>query len=194
MGGGTTLLRPVEPFGRLPLRILTQKIAVLASFLLCSAVAIAAEKSIDKRTPSKDSKNAYFLVFMARGGSPTGHAFVVWGKDDADKKLCSEAAFGFYPKEGKGVLGPVPGVIVDEMLTGKMKNVTDRLVVQVDQKTYEAAEAIRKKWADSEYKAADRDCVTFSQEVARAAGLVVPARDASELLPQKYMQSLINGN
>jgi hypothetical protein len=55
------------------------------------------------------SASGHYLVFCAREspnvGLP-GHAFVVWGKDNEEKQLCSVEAYGFYPKQARGIDRP----------------------------------------------------------------------------------------
>src|SRR5262249_25167298 len=53
-------------------------------------------REIDLR-PKEDLPGNYVVFSCARGGVP-GHAFIVWGKDDDKKQVCSVEAFGLYPK------------------------------------------------------------------------------------------------
>jgi hypothetical protein len=108
-----------------------------------------------------------------------GHAFVVRGKDDEQKQLCSVEAHGFYPKTGKGVFGPVSSEIANEA----PKNSGPRLcllIVKVDQAQFEEAEAIRRKWSEQgDFQLAKRDCVSFSDAVAESLNLMRPKRVAT---------------
>jgi hypothetical protein len=160
----------------------------LLLLLLCTA----AVKTIDRRTASEEKQ--YFLVFAARDGSVTGHAFVVWGTEDNQKTMSTVAAFGMYPKEGKGVLGDVPGEIVNELLSGEMKHTTDRLIVRVDADVYARADRIRRRWVGNSYRTVERDCVTFVQEISRSAGLKTPERGQNTLMPHQFIAALMRSN
>lgn len=169
--------------------------------LICST-ALAAEsdkatvKKIDRRNAS--SENRYFLVFCARGGSLTGHAFVVVGKEDAQAQRSTQDAFGLYPKSGVGVLGTVPGEIVNEATKGSLAKVTDRLIVEVSVGHHERTEKIRRKWVDKgEYRLVLEDCVSFVEEIAKSIGLRTPSRlgpDGKGLMPQAFIRNLIKLN
>lgn len=65
---------------------------VLASFPLAAQVVKTLELN------STRGRQAYYLVFAARGGSSTGHAFVVWGVEDDARKMSSIEALGLYPE------------------------------------------------------------------------------------------------
>src|SRR2546426_2721430 len=71
--------------------------------VLCFTFSTQAEvKEIDIH--QKTERNRYFLVFAARGDSAdgksiTGHAFVIWGREDYKTKSSSYRAWGFYPQD-----------------------------------------------------------------------------------------------
>jgi hypothetical protein len=156
-----------------------------------SAVFAADEnvKKIDRRNASE--KYQYFIVFCARGASATGHAFVALGVDDFDAKVCRDHAFGLYPKEGKGVLGSVPGEIVDEVFKS---STTHRLIVQVNSPDYQKAEQIREKWKkQGQYRVVEKDCVTFVAAIAEAIRLKTPNRDDA-LKPQTFINEMLKLN
>ena len=153
-------------------------------------------KQIDRRTMSEEDR--YFIVFCARGDSATGHAFVVLGHDDEQAATCSQKGFGLYPdpKQGlKSVLATVPGEIMDEVLKGSLAATTHRLIVEVDSAQYRKALAIRDEWAArGEYKLVLRDCVTFTQAVAKTIGLDLPSRSGLDNLPERYIRALMDAN
>jgi len=150
-------------------------------------------KRIDLRNGSGIS--TFYLVFAAREGSPVGHAFVIWGSDDADKQMCVQNAFGLYPQKGKGVFGEVAGEIANESLKGGMSKISDRLIVIVNSWHHSKAESIRREWARrGNYRVAESDCVSFIDAVARAIGLKTPKRSLSTLKPQWYVRELMKLN
>ncbi|KYC40786.1 hypothetical protein WA1_24475 [Scytonema hofmannii PCC 7110] len=60
----------------------------LTTFLIHPVASVlAVDKQIDRRTYSDTIENQYYLVFCARGGSPTGHAFIIWGVEDNNKLI-----------------------------------------------------------------------------------------------------------
>jgi len=149
-------------------------------------------RTVDLRTGKEKQKDALYVIFCARSGAP-GHAFVVLGKDDEAKQLCSVEAFGLYPKNALAALtfGTVPGEIANEAVR-KGTNSTCRLIVKVDAKQYAAAEAVRKQWtAKNDYKLLNRDCVTFTAAVADSLGLKTPDR-AKAILPQTFIQDFVD--
>ncbi|MBW4473832.1 MAG: hypothetical protein KME45_26155 [Stenomitos rutilans HA7619-LM2] len=153
----------------------------------------AADKSVDQRTYSDYTNNKYYLVFCARGGSSTGHAFVVWGIQDSGRGTSTYKAFGFYPSQGTGAFGQVPGQIRNEAFSGKMNKITDRLIVQVDKAVYDRTQRAISEWRTTNYDLFSTNCINFVMSVARDAGLRVPQRD-STTFPSDYVQALINAN
>ena len=102
-------------------------------------------RSLDARfRPSEDSGN-YFIVVATRRPdlpSPSGHAFIVWGKEDSSAQLSSQVTFGFYPKDGidaQTILGSdVPGDIVAESLEStNHQRISGRLIVQVNKEDFD---------------------------------------------------------
>jgi hypothetical protein len=159
-------------------------------------------KTIDLR--AKRDASVRYIVFCSRD-SPTpnltGHAFIAYGKDDDSEKVCKiEDAFGAYPKDGKLGLWTVPGEIASEFLKKKEPDKQDlawscRLVVKVDDKQFEAAEAVRRKWADrGEYRLVSKDCVAYLNEVAEAIGVTKRPSRSEALLPETYIRKLMEGN
>jgi hypothetical protein len=179
---------------------MTHRIAWLALIgltLSYPAASAAEDPEVVERDARRDkTSRGLYLVFCSRdspGGSPPGHAFVVWGKDDEKKQMCSVEAYGFYPKEGKGVFGPVPSEISNEALKkGGPRSCV--LVVKVDQAQYQEAETIRRKWSEQgDFQLAKRDCVSFSDALASSLNLARPSRSKA-LLPQTYMKKLAEMN
>lgn len=153
----------------------------------------AADKQVDRRTYSDATGNKYYLVFCARGGSATGHAFIIWGIEDNRRFVSGQKAFGFYPSKGIGAFGSVPGNIKDEALSGKMNLITDRLTVRVDKAVYDRTQKAISKWSTADYRLFNNNCINFVMEVARDAGLQVPSK-SSTVTPSAYVQNLIQVN
>jgi len=170
-----------------------QFLAATMLVLSLAATAPAQEKvkTVDLRNSTDADGNHYYIVFMARGESMSGHAFAALGVDDATAKSCRSRTFGFYPVSGKkGVLGPVPGKIVDEGFARS----THRLVVQINKRHFDAAENIRLKWSRKKnFRLLESDCVSFIEEIAAAVGAKTPPRTAAKL-PQTFVGKMLNLN
>jgi hypothetical protein len=163
--------------------------------LLGPSAVLAETQTVQKDLRPKPDASALYVVFCARDAVP-GHAFVVFGKDDPVRGLCSVQAWGYYPSTGnKGVLGPVPGELADESIRGKgTAGANYRLVLRVNKEQYEAADAVRRKWAGKgEYKVLERDCVSFATDVARALRLSIPTGVAARH-PQVFIRKLAELN
>ena len=174
--------------------LLAGLMALLATtFVQPMLSAFAADKSVDSRTYSDQTNNKYYLVFCARGGSSAGHAFVVWGIQDSSRGVSTSEAFGFYPKEGTGMLGRIPGEIRNEAFSGKMKYITDRLIVQVDKSVYDRTHTAIREWSTVYYDLYSPNCINFVMSVARDANLRVPPK-GNFTSPSGYVQTLINAN
>jgi hypothetical protein len=172
---------------------------------LCISLALAAAAENVKviRTVAKAKSQTgdhYYLIFAARGGSPTGHAFVMWAEETEDNASSSYEGYGFYPEENtsgeisKTVLGPVPGRFIGEAKNHSWPLTTDRLVVEVDRSFFEISQLALQaaKQRPPMYQPIASDCVTFLEDVAKSIGLNAPPRTISTLLPQAYVRALIN--
>lgn len=136
-------------------------------------------RSLDARYRSTDDGSKYFIVVAARRPdlpSPSGHAFIVWGKEDAAAKMSSQSAFGFYPKHGLDsdvILGDnVPGDLVAESLEStNHQRISGRLIVQVDRADYEKALARIAPWKTDDYNLYAQNCISFAKDIAETIGL-----------------------
>lgn len=172
--------------------------------------------TIDRRADKATAGDKYFVVLCARphGLSPkkdpdaaptdekkktVGHAWVVWGVEDAKKKESRyDASFGFYPVKGEKVTGfnTVPGELVDQLNKPRKDDdylrVTHRLIVVVDKTEYEKALAVADKWKKEkpEYKLFSKSCKTFTNDVAKSLGLT--SEDESKFdWPEDMMVKMI---
>ena len=156
-------------------------------------------KSIDKRTMSSVDGNVYYLVFVSKptvlqGGHNAGHAYVVWGVEDKSKKMSYGDAWGLYPLSSLKALtlSTVPGELRND---GVASNNYNRLIVSVDKKVYDAARTKMKEWASKgTYQLLERDCLSFTIEMAGIAALKTPPRTGYENVPWNYLIALIKGN
>lgn len=175
--------------GRLLCRLVLLSVVVAAAH-----TALALDKTIDRRTMSDGSGSRYFVVLCARGGSATGHAFVVWGMEDAQKAMSSQEGHGFYSKNGEaGLFGPVPGELKDEAVKKSISQISDRLIVEVDRKVYEASRTAISRWATTDYRLFGTNCISFAADVARTMGLSTPPQ-GSLTFPAAFLQKLIQMN
>src|SRR5215472_8587005 len=72
-------------------------------------------------------RKAFYVVFAARGESSTGHAFVIWGIEDAQRKMSTVEALGLYPESDASncnvLVGTVPGRLMDELANHSVQGI-----------------------------------------------------------------------
>ena len=153
----------------------------------------AGTKNVDLRNASFAEANAYLVVFCARGGSATGHAFVAWGVEDEEKVVSRQDAYGFYPERNAGVFGYVPGEVRNEAFNPKSALITDRLIVRVTKAQFEETLRIYPMWQTRDYNLFTTNCVAFAAAVARSLGLTVPDH-TSFRFPSDFITTLIRKN
>jgi hypothetical protein len=161
--------------------------------LAVSAPCVAVTKQIDARNASTADVSAYYIVFCARAGNRVGHAFVAWGVEDNERAVSRQVAYGFYPEEGRGVFGSVPGEIRNEAFNDKTALLTDRLIVRVTKEQYGTALAVYPRWETTEYRLFTTNCVAFTADVARTLGLRVP-KNTSMTFPSEFITRLVEVN
>lgn len=160
----------------------------------------AVSRSLDARFRPDDKSGRYFIVIAARRPdlpSPSGHAFIVWGREDSSAQMSSQVKFGFYPKEGvdmQTVLGSdVPGDIVAESLEStNYQRISGRLIVQVNKEDYENAQSRIAVWKTSDYNLYSKNCISFAKDVASTIGL----RGADipvDQLPANFFTAMVQG-
>lgn len=162
----------------------------VASVLFAITLAAATEgtladevRTLDARNRTDADGNNYYVVFCARDsgadGDKPGHAFVVWGIEDSQKRQSVQRPFGFYPEvdKEKFALLPIslPGQIVDEQLDKKtrekLKFITHRLIVQVNREAYRDSQKLIEKWRTEDYNLYRKNCIAFVADVANRTGL-----------------------
>lgn len=157
-------------------------------------------RSLDARFRPSDSDGSYFIVVAARKPdlpSPSGHAFIVWGREDASAQMSSQASFGFYPKDGvdmQTVLGSdVPGDVLRESLEStNHQRISGRLIVQVNKEYYENAQAHIAAWRTNDYNLYARNCISFAKDVASTIGLLGTDIPVNQL-PANFFDALVRG-
>lgn len=155
----------------------------------------AEDLRLDRRRYIDRSGNRYYIVLAARNGSPTGHAFVIWGKEDSKHRYSSQTAFGFYPESGKkfGVFGSVPGAIRNEALKPYSSLITDRVIIEVNSDWYEASKVEIAKWSTSDYRLFSRNCISFVRAVAQRTNTKLPAWSSTDY-PSTQVKKIIEKN
>ena len=111
---------------------------------------ISAQTSKTLDLHMQHSKNSYYIVLASRGGSATGHAFVVWGVEDARHHRTTVRALGLYP-EGSGAncgsaVRTVPGGLLDELQTHSFQSIDQELIVRVDEEDYRRSRQVAQQW------------------------------------------------
>lgn len=155
-------------------------------------------RTVDSRYQADSGPDKYFIVLCARKSenpaSKPGHAFVVWGREDAAAGMSSQVSFGFYPKDGNtadAVLGEnVPGELKAEAVSsGAPSLLTARVILRVDKATFDATLKEIDKWKTVDYNLYALNCISFAQAVASEMGLVgIPA--PVDQLPANYFAAL----
>jgi hypothetical protein len=172
-----------------------QILVLLAVFgiLVLPQDVLAVDKKIDKRTYTDATGSHYFVVFCARGGSLTGHAFVVWGSEDNRQRMSTQLGYGFYPVNGIGILDFVPGSLQNEAFNPKTLLITDRLIVEVNKELYFRTQQTIGRWMTNNFNLLANNCISFDMDVAGQIPLKVPSRSITNV-PSTYLQKLIGAN
>lgn len=161
-------------------------------------------KNIDLTSKKDDSK--YFVVICGRNNTITGHAFIVWGREDAIlQQSVLDGAFGLYAKETgsttadgirifKAFFSKVPGEIADEFYKGSLTQELIRFIIQVDKSDYDKTLAIKNTWEGrNDYHIFENDCITFVTEIAENLKLTLPKRIMTDR-PWNYIEKILTLN
>jgi len=160
-------------------------------------------KTLDIRTKNSKNwvrsraKNSYYVVLAARGGSATGHAFVVWGIEEGVHHRTTIRAFGLYPESDSAncsvLTRNVPGNLLDELKTHSFQAITMELIVRVDKRDFERSWRVARQWdCQHEFSLLRRDCVEFVRAVGISLGLEMPARGMFHAMPQSYIRAVLD--
>jgi hypothetical protein len=172
------------------------RLLIAAAVVVCPIFA-QTSKTLDLRTIH--SKSSFYVVLASRGGSATGHAFVVWGVEDTRRHRTTVRALGLYP-EGSAAncssLGrTVPGGVLDELETHSFQGISEELIVRVDEAAYKRSWQVARQWdCRHEFALFRRDCVEFLRAVGLSLGLDMPGRGMTRWTPRAYVRALIAQN
>jgi hypothetical protein len=151
-------------------------------------------KTLDLSTTALNKR--FYVIFAARGGSFTGHAFVMWGLEDSVRKRSTIRAFGLYPESDQNAcqsaFGKIAGTIVDESVNHGIADITDELIVQVDESYFDRSQQIARHWeCKHEFELLSRDCVEFVRAVGNSLYLEMPRRTILQMAPRAYVRALM---
>ena len=111
---------------------------LLAGALALSPITAQTTEALD--LPTWPTRKKFYIIFAARGGSATGHAFVLWGLEDGIHQHSTIRAYGLYPENEKdacsSAIRKVPGIVVDESTNYGIANITDELIVKVNESDF----------------------------------------------------------
>ncbi len=140
---------------------------------------------------------AFYVVLASRGGSSTGHAFVVWGVEDGARKMSSMEALGLYPaSDGANCAALVHSVsgsgrVLDEMANHSVQGITYALIVKVDESDFRRSRTVAREWdCRHQFSLLGRDCVEFLRAVGVSLHLKMPGRGLTRWTPQAYVRDL----
>jgi len=151
-------------------------------------------KILDLSTKPVGTK--FYVIIAARGGSATGHAFVLWGSEDNVRQRSTIQAYGLYPENEKDACGSairkVPGSVVDESTNHGIANITDELIVKVDERDFSRSLKVARSWqCKREFALLSSDCVEFIRAVGDSLGLEMPRRTLTRWTPRAYVRALL---
>jgi hypothetical protein len=146
---------------------------------------------------AKHGRKAFYVVLASRGGSSTGHAFVVWGIEDGARKMSSIEALGLYPEtEGANCATLIHSVsgsgrVMDEMANHSVPAITYALIVKVDESDFRRSRTVAREWdCRHQFSLLDRDCVEFLRAVGLSLHLKMPGRGLTRWTPQAYVRAV----
>jgi hypothetical protein len=173
----------------------------LSLLLGASVIPVSAQtiRTLDLSGAAANSAAAnkkFYVIFAARGGSATGHAFVMWGVEDSVQKRSTIRAFGLYPESDqnacRSAFGRIAGTIVDESVNHSMIDITDELIVKVDENYFDRSLQIARHWeCKHEFELLSRDCVEFVRAVGNSLYIEMPRRTILQMAPRAYVRALM---
>jgi len=112
-----------------------------------------------------------WLIFFAKNGfldgklvASPGHAFVGFYQENENLNQTTFSYWGFYPAQGKGVFGDVPGRVADDWL--EKKSARDvQFFLEVSLEEFAVAERVRALWNTQRYSLTSNNCVDFVRDV-----------------------------
>jgi len=166
----------------------------IAAMLAIASVVAQTSKILDLSAAVSPKK--FYVIFAARGGSATGHAFVLWGVEDGIHRRSTIRAFGLYPESDKNncqsVYRRIPGTVVDESLNHGISKITDQLIVRVEESDFDRSLRIARTWeCKHEFALLISDCVEFMRAVGNSLGIEMPYRFITRWTPRAYVRALL---
>jgi hypothetical protein len=157
---------------------------------------LRSEHTRTRHSFTRDSGKSFYVILAARGGSATGHAFVLWGTEDKVSRHSTIQAFGLYPDASRGncstLVRTVPGGISDEMKNHSFQAITQELIVRVDEADFKRSWKVARQWdCRHEFSLRNRDCVEFLRAVGESLNLNMPRRSITRWTPQAYVHALL---
>jgi hypothetical protein len=151
-------------------------------------------KHIDRSGIFDDTKESYWVYFVARDYIP-GHAFVMWNRQDNNTGvLHNDHSFGLYPDSEnnvKVILGTVVGKLIQESLSS-ISSADKGLAVKVSKQAYDYtwsnSESIRKQ--SISYDLISQSCVDFVNLTVIAMGLKAPLPEGLYNHPRLFIWRL----
>jgi hypothetical protein len=176
--------------------MLLRCIPIAFALLISTRAPLAAQVSKTLDLSTKAGKNSYYVVFASRGGSSTGHAFVIWGLEDGVHRKSTIRAFGLYPESDgtncSSAVRTVPGRVMDELLNHSVQSINRQLIVRVDEPDFRRSSRIARAWdCKHEFSLLSRDCVEFLRAVGDSLHLEMPRRVITRWSPQAYVRALL---
>lgn len=140
-------------------------------------------------------RQAFYVVLASRGGSSSGHAFVVWGIEDDSQKMSSIEALGLYPENDSqqcnSVITTVAGSVMDEMVNHSVQGITYAVILRVDESDFKRSRKVAREWdCRHEFSLWSRDCVEFVRAVGDSLHLKMPRRHVTRWTPQVYVRAI----
>ncbi|MGL6313087.1 hypothetical protein [Vibrio sp. WXL103] len=152
-------------------------------------------KKIDRGHNSWPEKEGYWMLFLARDYVP-GHAFTVWAiRNRINNSWKAFEGYGLYlnpqAPSSKLAFGTVPGGVVKENIIS-LNSANNGVAVAVSKQMYDYSKnnvsAI--STYPSDYNLYNKNCIHFTDLVARSISLDTPTVDDSITHPQIYINKL----
>jgi hypothetical protein len=150
------------------------------------------------------AKDQKILFFAARGASIkpysfTGHAFVSWGSLKADDSIVrAPVTLGFFPADHdvdvfSFLLDDLQSAVVPGFRPNSKEVTTYQMALVVDSLHWQTALDTAYAWEGKKYSLLRRNCVTFMDAVADAAGLETPNTKVLWFprRPKQYLKRLL---
>ncbi|MBX9693290.1 MAG: hypothetical protein K2Z81_12955, partial [Cyanobacteria bacterium] len=119
-----------------------------------------------------------------------GHCYVAWSSSQLSDLDHIEAK-GYVPRYAMdqitSLFRDVPGLVLANASQGNLRNF-DAVVAIVDQSTFDKTRELGLVWSQDRFRVGERDCVAYTDAVARCIGLRTP--DRHYRYPQNYIAEL----